>query len=500
MDPLPDDRGLLAGRYRLRGVLGRGGMAEVYDGFDERLARPVAVKILRPTAADDRGMRERFEREARSVARLSHPAVVAVFDSGEDRGRAFLVMERLPGETLADRIRLGPVDEAWLAPIAADVLGALGAAHALGLVHRDIKPANILLTADGRAKVADFGIAKIYRADGDQGDPSGEDLTATGLILGTVAYLSPEQIHGAPASPQADLYAVGVVLYEALAGRKPFLGDSAIAQAHAVSEGAADDLVTLRPDTDAHLIAVVRRAMARSVGDRYQSATAMLADLIATGLVARGDILPPVPGAGLAPTVAMAPLTVATAPLTPAGSAAGDTAMLPVVEATRVLPTAPPPGGPGGGSRSRRRRRAWFVATVVVLVAAVAAAAVIAVEVNRNSAPRTILPVSTTTPTTTTPTSSRPAVVAPTSTSTTAPTTTTTVPPTTTSSSTTTSTTTTTTTTLPTTTLPTTPPTTVPVITTLPAATTLPTTPLPTTPLPTTVPVTAVPVSGAPHG
>jgi serine/threonine protein kinase len=363
MDPTAGDAGLLAGRYRLGGLLGRGGMAEVYDGFDERLARPVAVKLLRPSA--DPAMRERFAREARSAARLSHPAVVAVYDSGEEGGRSYLVMERLPGETLADRMRSGPVDPRWLATVAADVLGALGAAHDLGLVHRDIKPANILITADGRAKVADFGIAKTFLTDPVAGEPSGGDLTATGLILGTVAYLSPEQIDGAAASPQADLYALGVVLYEALAGRKPYLGDNPIAQARAAHDGQAADLSVVAPSVDPRLAAVVRRAMARRAEDRYPSAAAMRAALVATGLVAGED-----PGgpAGPEPTVVTArPVpaeTVALPRRDPGGSG-------------RPPPGPPPPPAPPAGDDGRRR--AGLIGAVIAVAVLVIVVAVIAV-------------------------------------------------------------------------------------------------------------------------
>ena len=150
---------VLGGRYRLGALLGRGGMAEVYDAVDERLDRPVAVKLLRPTMALRHDVRRRFESEARSAARLSHPNAVAVFDTGQDGDVPWLVMERLPGETLADRMQRGPLDADWVRRMAGDVLGALGAAHAAGLVHRDVKPGNILLDDNDCAKVADFGIA-----------------------------------------------------------------------------------------------------------------------------------------------------------------------------------------------------------------------------------------------------------------------------------------------------------------------------------------------------
>ncbi|HET7487302.1 MAG TPA: serine/threonine-protein kinase [Acidimicrobiales bacterium] len=254
----------LAARYRVGALLGRGGMAEVYDAFDERLHRQVAVKVLRPEMAADPAIRARFEVEARAAASLSHPNVVAVYDTGEDAGTPFIVMERLPGETLADRMAAGPVDEAWLGRVAGDVLGALGAAHRAGIVHRDVKPGNILLGADGCAKVADFGIAKSIEQAGD--------ITGTGLLVGTPAYLAPERIDGQPATPASDLYAVGVVLYEALAGVKPFTGDSPTAVAEAVLDGRHRPLTEVRPGVDEALAGAVEWAMSRDPALRPRSA------------------------------------------------------------------------------------------------------------------------------------------------------------------------------------------------------------------------------------
>jgi tRNA A-37 threonylcarbamoyl transferase component Bud32 len=268
---------VLGGRYRLVRFLGRGGMAEVYEGVDERLGRPVAVKVLRSGLRRRSELRERFEQEARSAARLSHPNVVAVYDTGEDEGAPYLVMERLPGETLADRLADGPVDPEWLRRVAGDVLGALGAAHAAGVVHRDVKPGNILIGEDGCAKVADFGIAKTAE------EAAGGDTTATGMLLGTPAYLAPERVDGSPATPASDLYSLGVVLYEALAGRKPFDGDTPVAVAHNVRHAEVSPLSELCHDVDPLLVAAVERAMQRDPSARFGSAREMAEALDVNG-------------------------------------------------------------------------------------------------------------------------------------------------------------------------------------------------------------------------
>src|SRR5437763_926635 len=215
-------------------------------------------------------VRRRSETGARWAARLSHPHAVAVYDTGEDDGVPFLVMERLPGETLHDRIAEGPVDVDWLRRTALDVLGALATAHAHGIVHRDVQPGNILISADGRAKVADFGIAKSLGMESDR-----HDLTRTGQLVGTPSYLAPERLDGAPATPRSDLYSLGVVLYEALTGRKPFAGPNALAVAFAIKHDNAVPLAELRPDTDPALVATVEKAMARDPDDRFGSAEEM---------------------------------------------------------------------------------------------------------------------------------------------------------------------------------------------------------------------------------
>jgi non-specific serine/threonine protein kinase/serine/threonine-protein kinase len=265
---------LIADRYELGPLLRRGGMADVHAGTDRRLERPVAIKLLRPDMADRADVRLRFEAEARAAARLSHPNAVAVFDTGEHEGTPYIVMERLPGRTLADVIAEGRVDQVWLSGAAAGVLSALGAAHAAGIVHRDVKPANILIAADGTAKIADFGIAKSAELASGSGMGS-PDLTVTGQLVGTPAYLAPERLAGAPATFLSDLYSMAVVLYEALAGDKPFAGDSFVAVAQAVQSGQHRPLAEARPDVDQAMARAVERAMDRDPSRRYPSAEAM---------------------------------------------------------------------------------------------------------------------------------------------------------------------------------------------------------------------------------
>lgn len=265
-----DGRELLAGRYELRGVLGRGGMAEVREGWDTRLNRAVAIKLLYSALNAQPDVRRRFEQEARSAAALSHPNIVAVHDYGEQDGRPFIVMERLPGHTLADQIARGPLDPVRVRAVLQDVLSALTAAHAAGVLHRDLKPANVLVSPGGDAmKVADFGIAKT----------AGTAQTAAGQILGTMAYLSPERVAGAPGSVADDLYAVGVTGYEALTGRRAFPQDNPAALARAIMDAPPPPLAVARPDVEPSLAAVVDRAMARDPRQRFPDAEHMRAAL-----------------------------------------------------------------------------------------------------------------------------------------------------------------------------------------------------------------------------
>ncbi|MBH0123098.1 serine/threonine protein kinase [Rhodococcus sp. HM1] len=266
---------VLGGRYELRGVLGRGGMGEVRDGWDTRLDRPVAIKLLLPALATQSEIRRRFEAEARSAATLSHPHVIAVHDSGEDGGIPYIVMERLPGRTLADDLTGGPLPRERVRTILTEVLEAVAAAHDAGILHRDLKPGNILFTATGAVKVADFGIAKSLGAE--------HTLTQTGELLGTVAYLSPERLAGNPATVTDDLYAVGVLGYEALCGHRPFERDNPAALVRAILDEPPPPLAAERGDVDPALATAIDRALARDPRRRYLDARVMLAAVRSRG-------------------------------------------------------------------------------------------------------------------------------------------------------------------------------------------------------------------------
>ena len=259
----------------LERLLGRGGMAMVYAGRDRRLDRPVAVKVV-PVAVTEPVGRARFVREARSAAGLSHPNAVAVFDAGEADGYLYIVMELVEGRSLANVLaEAEPLEPSQATAIAASVLAALGQAHAAGIVHRDVKPSNIMVSYDGTVKLLDFGIAR--RLDDLVGD-----VTVAGEVVGTPKYLAPEQIEGRPTTPATDVYAVGVVLFEMLAGVAPFNGDSPVATALAHTTAPVPDVRSLRPDVPDWLAVAIGRAMAKDPADRFADAAAMQAALTDT--------------------------------------------------------------------------------------------------------------------------------------------------------------------------------------------------------------------------
>lgn len=262
---------VLAGRYELHTRIAIGGMATVWRAVDDVLAREVAVKVLHEHLAADEAFRERFRREAVSAAKLTHPNVVGLYDTGRDGDHTFLVMELVEGPTLKDLLADGPLPVGQAARVGVQVARALAYAHARGLVHRDVKPANILITADGTVKVTDFGIAKADQAD---------DLTSTGTVLGTAAYVAPEQIRGETVTGAADQYSLGVVLYEALTGEQPFQGDSPLATAAQRLEHDPRPVRDLRPQVPRGLDGALQRAVAREPGDRHPDLAAF-ADALA---------------------------------------------------------------------------------------------------------------------------------------------------------------------------------------------------------------------------
>jgi eukaryotic-like serine/threonine-protein kinase len=269
---------LLGERYRLGERLAAGGMGSVYRAVDESLSRPVAVKVLRRELADEPAFLERFRREARAAAALSHPGVAGVYDYGELGGSAFIVMELVEGETLAERIAArGRLPWTETFTLGEQVARALAAAHACGLVHRDVKPANVLLGPGGRAKVTDFGIAKAAAS---------ATLTRTGMVLGSANYVAPEQAKGDDVGPAADQYALGCVLFEAVCGRTPYGGANPVAIATQHVSAPVPDPRQHRPDLPVPAARLIRRAMAKEPGDRFASASAM-ADLLAAVVAGR---------------------------------------------------------------------------------------------------------------------------------------------------------------------------------------------------------------------
>ena len=272
---------VLVDRYELTRVLGRGGMAEVYAANDRTLGREVAIKLLLDRFREDESFTRRFQDEARHVARLNHPNIVAVYDTGiadaqagtdaAPGGQPFIVMELVQGRSLQEVLSAGGVTEDRALEVATDVCSALGYAHDRGLIHRDVKPGNILLADDGTVKVTDFGIARAV---------DNETVTRTAAVLGTAAYLSPEQAQGLDVDPRSDLYSLGVVLYEALTGEQPFTGASAVTVAYQHVQEPPRPPRDVDPAISAAAEAITMRALAKNPANRYQHAEEMRNDLL----------------------------------------------------------------------------------------------------------------------------------------------------------------------------------------------------------------------------
>ena len=391
---------VLNDRYELRQHAARGGMADVYHGWDQRLRREVAVKVLRPELSADDEYVDRFRDEARTAARLTHPNIVSVYDTGTDQGDAYMVMEWVDGPTLTQVISADaplPIDRACR--IGADIAAGLQYAHENGITNRDVKSSNVLLSPTGHAKVTDFGIAKVS-------DRSTVE-TLPGVVLGTPAYLSPEQLTGRPADARSDVYGLGAVLYEMVTGHQPFIGDTPAEVAGNALHSRPPRPSSINPNVPESYEAILSKALARDPDERYQSAGELRSDLLE---LAQGGV----PAVIEEPTVAMA--------------AQDGTRAMTTME---PLPTAVPP------PRRRRTAEAWLIG--IVLLLAVLAVIVALLASNRNSGTNTTTTVQTTVPTTLAPTTTFhrttvtrretvPTTEAPTTEATTAPTFQTTIP------------------------------------------------------------------------
>jgi len=262
---------VLDGRYRVDAMIATGGMSAVYRGLDLRLDRPVAVKIMDSRYAGDNQFLTRFQREARAVARLKDPGLVAVYDQGIDGQHPFLVMELIEGGTLRELLReRGPMPPHAVAAVLRPVLGGLAVAHSAGLVHRDIKPENVLISDDGDVKIADFGLVRAVAE---------AKITSTSVILGTAAYLTPEQVSTGDAGPRSDVYSVGILAYELLTGVTPFAGDSALAVAYQRMDNDVLPPSRVIAGVPAQFDDLVLQATAREPADRYADAADMAGEL-----------------------------------------------------------------------------------------------------------------------------------------------------------------------------------------------------------------------------
>jgi hypothetical protein len=289
--------GTRLGPYEIVKPIGAGGMGEVYEARDTRLDRTVAIKVLPAELAHDAAARARFDREARSIAALNHPNICALHDIGDADGHGFLVMERLEGETLQARLERGPFEVEQVVEYGIALADALDAAHARGLIHRDLKPANVFVTTRGIVKILDFGLAKRVReSDADITRGIDEGLTVTGTALGTVAYMSPEQLRGEPLDTRTDLFSFGLILYEMATGHRAFGGSTIAVAAAAILGQQPPPPRTVRADLPPRLEQAILKALEKERAARWQSAAELRGDLIRVKRGEHGTLETPVTG------------------------------------------------------------------------------------------------------------------------------------------------------------------------------------------------------------
>ncbi|SNT59033.1 serine/threonine protein kinase [Asanoa hainanensis] len=346
----------LADRYELEEVVARGGMGVVWRARDLRLDRAVAVKLVSVSALTDPTVIERFDREARTVARLNHPNIVAVFDFGTDDGDSYLVMEFVEGRSLAAVIGDGPLPVAEATAVAAQACAGLSAAHAAGVVHRDVKPANLVRTHAGVVKICDFGIAHLQHVSGQA------RLTSTAIAMGSTSYMSPEQVNGDPVDARTDLYGLGCTIHAMLTGAPPFVGVTPLSVVHQHVTQSPPDVRTARPDVPAALARLVDELLAKSPDARPSDADAVLARLAGEPATSAPDVRP----SGALPARLFDEPAAS-----PSDGRPGAAGLAPVAD-DAPAPLAGPPA-------RRRRRRAWGIAGVAAgAVAAIALASLLA--------------------------------------------------------------------------------------------------------------------------
>lgn len=338
---------IVDGRYQVLSLIARGGMATVYQATDLRLDRVVALKVMHAHLAHDQAFVSRFQREAKSAARLTHGHVVAVYDQGEADGLVYLAMEYVPGRTLRDILRqYGPLSPEQALVFLDPVLEALAAAHAAGFVHRDIKPENVLISDDGRVKVADFGLARALETS--------DHSVTQGMIIGTVAYLSPEQVERGEADGRSDVYAAGILLFEMITGQVPHAGESPLSVAYKHVNNDVPAPSSIRPGSPADVDALVVTATRRDASVRYQNASDFLADVRQVRIV----LPPPRPFIDSQDT-----LVVDASMQAKLAAAGGPTAPRNSTRPTRV---------PDPAVRYRRSKAPWIIVGLVVAVLAAA--------------------------------------------------------------------------------------------------------------------------------